>query len=411
MKNKVIGLILILILSMFTYAYAEAPAEAETAPIGSEDPNMITETTNPDGDTISMESSENNQTDDSYKHLDSTVTFEKAIVLEVKSEEHDNSGYIAVTQSAKVKLLTGKFKDEIRYIENVMTGNKTYDIPLEVDVKVLMQMEEYEDGTFELFVMDYVRDDYIIWLLVIFILAILYVGRSKGIKTFVTLLVTVLMIFKVHLPLLLAGYNPVLVTIVVASLITVITMVFISGFRKKTLAAILGTMLGVIIAGGISFYIGAKVKLTGLSSEEAGMLMFIPQGIEFNFQYLLFSGILLGALGAVMDVSMSIASAIDEMHSLNPLLPWKKLYVSGMTVGKDIMGTMSNTLILAYTGSTMPLLLLFMAYDTPLVKMINLDVIATEIIRSLAGSIGLVLTIPITATIAVLLLKDTNKTE
>ncbi len=145
--------------------------------------------------------------------------------------------------------------------------------------------------------------------------------------------------------------------------------------------------------------------MTGMSTEEASMLLYIPQGIQFDFKALLFSGILLGALGAVMDVAMSIASSIEEVYKANKELSRGELFSAGMEVGKDVMGTMSNTLILAYTGSSIPLLLLFMAYDTPLVRMLNLDIIATEIVRSLAGSIGLILTIPLTAVVTVLLLK------
>ncbi len=210
---------------------------------------------------------------------------------------------------------------------------------------------------------------------------------------------------------MLKGINPVFVTVVVATMITVITILFISGRQKKGIAAILGTIIGVIISGGVAFAIGGSVHLTGLSSEEAVMLMYLPQEIEFNFHGLLFAGILLGALGAVMDVSMSIASAIEELHNANPNLSRFRLYTSGMNVGRDVMGTMTNTLILAYTGSALPLLLLLMAHDSPMNRMLNLDIIVTEIIRSLAGSIGIVLTIPITAIIAVVFIKksDMNK--
>ena len=135
------------------------------------------------------------------------------------------------------------------------------------------------------------------------------------------------------------------------------------------------------------------------------MLLYIPQGIQFEFKDLLFAGIILGALGAVMDVSVSIASAIEEIYKANRKLSQKELFLSGMNIGKDMMGTMSNTLILAYTGSSIPLLLLFMAYETSIVKIINLDIIATEIVRSLSGSIGLILTIPITAAVSAFLAK------
>jgi len=424
MKKRILALILITLFTL-TGVFADTANENNTNDVDAVNETEVT-TENPsedptenleDGSVIDTESEDpgysegylDDEGDMEEEAGSELVVFEKGVVLSVKTEEQNYDGHITQLQSVKIRLTTGKHKDEIRFIENSLSDNMTFDIPLEEGIRVVLQLEEYDDGTYDLFVMDYVRDNYIMYLLIFFIIAILFVGRWKGVKTIFTLAVTVLFVFKVHLPLILKGMNPIWVTVLVATLITIITMFFISGFKKKTLAAILGTMLGVIIAGTLAFYVGAKVRLTGLSSEEAAMLMYIPQGITFNFRNLLFSGILLGALGAVMDVSMSIASAIDEMHVLNPTISWKRLFLSGMSVGRDIMGTMSNTLILAYTGSTIPLLLLFMAYDTPFIKMVNLDIIATEIIRSLAGSIGLVLTIPITATIAVLLLKDTNK--
>jgi len=290
--------------------------------------------------------------------------------------------------------------------ENVLSQAYAYNIEVEQGDRIVVHLEEVEEGEPVIHILEYARDIQIYILLVIFAAAILYVGGMKGIKTILTLFLTVFIIFKVLLPLVLKGYNPIIVTVVVATTITVVTILFISGKEKKGMAAMGGTILGVMISGGLAFAIGAKVHLTGLSSEEAIMLMYIPQGIQFDYRGLLFSGILLGALGAVMDVSMSIASSIEELNRVNNELSWQRLYMSGMSVGRDIMGTMTNTLILAYTGSSMPLLLLLMAYDTPMNKMMNLDMIATEIIRSLAGSIGIVLTIPITAALAVLLLKD-----
>ncbi len=150
--------------------------------------------------------------------------------------------------------------------------------------------------------------------------------------------------------------------------ITIVTIFVIGGINSKSIAAIIGTSSGVLIAGIIAYIVGSQVRLTGLSAEEATMLMYIPQGIDFDFRSLLFSGIILGALGAIMDVGMSISSSIEEIHNANQSLTTKELFNAGMNVGKDIMGTMTNTLILAYTGSSIPLLLLFMAYETSMIK-------------------------------------------
>ena len=168
---------------------------------------------------------------------------------------------------------------------------------------------------------------------------------------------------------------------------------------------------GVLVAGLISYLVGSQINLTGMSADEATILLYIPQEITFDFRNLLFAGIILGALGAIMGVGMSITSSIDEIYKANNQLSVKELFDSGMNVGKDIMGTMINTLILAYAGTSIPLLLVFMAYETSMTKIINMDIIATEIVRALSGSIGLILTIPITALIASILIRGAKEKD
>lgn len=335
---------------------------------------------------------------------------EKATVLEVgplgDSSHEEFEGKI---QPVKLKVISGKYKGEVFEIENVLSNNAAYDIIVKKGDKIIVMMEEH-DGGVDVFVADYSRGDYILYLTLIFVALILIIGKSKGLKAVISLSLTIISVIYILLPLILRGVNPVPISILISIGVTIVTIFLVGGINNKSFAAILGTSAGVIIAGTISYVVGMKINLTGLSAEEATMLMYIPQEVTFNFKNLLFSGIILGALGAVMDVGMSIASSIDEIHKANNDLTRKELFDSGMNVGKDVMGTMTNTLILAYTGSSIPLLLLFMAYETSMVKIMNLDIIATEIVRSLSGSIGLVLTIPITALISsILIKKDKDK--
>ncbi len=346
--------------------------------------------------------------DEGYE--ESEVTIEKGKVLFIEEEDSDLS-FISKIQYVTLEILTGEYKGEIvENVENVLSDSYVMDIEVKLNQQIMLTIETYESGSREIYISGEVRDTYIMWLVIVFMIVLIFVGKKQGFKTIFTLFVTMFFIFKVELPLLLRGENAVMVTVAVAICITIITVSVISGFSKKSLAAIIGTTCGVIIAGGLAIFVSNQVKLTGLSNEEAVMLLNV-EGVSFNFKHLLFSGILLGTLGAVMDVAMSIASSIDELHNVNNTLSFKRLYDSGMRVGRDIMGTMANTLILAYTGSMLPLLLLFMANTDSLVRMINLDVIATEIIRSVAGSVGLVLTIPITAFISVTLIKDKKNSK
>lgn len=332
-------------------------------------------------------------------------TDEEAVVLEAGEAESRQDLYEDIrVQDVKIEIKTGKYKGQVREIENHLSENDAYNILVEKGDKVIVLIEEYGDR-YEVFIADYLRSDYIIYLAVLGIALVLLVGRFKGLKSLISLGLTIGAVVYILLPQILKGADPVALSIIISIVITIVTIFMVSGVNNKGLAAILGTVSGVMIAGIISYISGNLAHLTGLSAQEATMLIYIPQAIEFNFRKLLFAGIILGSLGAVMDVGMSIASSIEEIYRANNDLSVRDLFNSGMNVGRDIMGTMINTLILAYTGTSIPMLLLFMAYETSMTKIVNLDIIATEVVRSLSGSIGLILTIPITAIIASLLIK------
>lgn len=336
---------------------------------------------------------------------------ERAVVLEADdlSEVTDSEGSFLQEQHVKLEIISGKYEGEIFEINNQLSGHAVYDIVVEEGDKVVVLIEEHEDGRTGIYISDYMRQDYTIYLALAFVILIILVGRTKGIKSVITLSLTLFVIIKVLLPAILNGMNPIPLTIVLSIFITIVTLFIIAGINTKSISAIIGTVVGVLVAGFLAYFVGTQVKLTGMSSEEAVMLLYIPQEVSFDFKGLLFSGIIMGALGAVMDIGMSIASSIEEIYNANPSLTRKQLFNSGMNVGRDVMGTMTNTLILAYTGSSIPLLLLFMAYETSFIKILNLDVIATEVVRSLAGSIGLVIAIPVTAMVTSFLMKRVKK--
>ncbi|MCT4583823.1 MAG: YibE/F family protein [Peptostreptococcaceae bacterium] len=329
----------------------------------------------------------------------SNLKHEKAVVLSVIEGEGD-VGFGETLQIVKLKVLSGKYKDQVFETKNYLDPNNTvFAMPVEKGTKVVVVIGIDEDE-FLVHIEDYYRQDYINYIFILFCICVLIFGKLKGVKTLISLFATMALVFKFMIPYILNGGSPILSAILVCSVSTIITMLLISGFSHKSLCAILGTIGGVIVAGGLAFFVGSQIKLTGLSSEEANILIYLRQGLVFDFKELLFAGILLGALGAVMDVSMSVASTIEEVKRIKDDISMKELFKSGINVGRDIMGTMSNTLILAYTGSSLSLLLIFSELETSMTKIMNLDIIATEIIRSLTGSIGLIMTIPITAFLA-----------
>ncbi|MEN1759741.1 YibE/F family protein [Anoxynatronum sibiricum] len=330
----------------------------------------------------------------------------RARVLTV--EDRGQSEVFFETQWVTLEIYSGPLNGEIVTVENHLSDNPVYDVPVKPGDRVLVVQEMLASGDLEIYIIDYVRDMSILWILGLFLLLLLVIGRWKGLKTILTLAFTFFLIIRVLLPGMLKGYPPILMTIGVSLLVTLTTILLIDGVNVKSISAVIGITGGLMAAGVVMFIAGSQVRLTGLSSEEAIMLMYIPQEVSFDFRDLLFAGIIMGALGAVMDVGVSIASAITEIHRVNPAVSSRQLMRSGMNVGRDIMTTMSNTLILAYTGAALPLMLLFMAYDTSIVRIMNLDMIATEILRALSGSIGLLLTIPLTVVVTSLLLKRTD---
>jgi uncharacterized membrane protein len=174
----------------------------------------------------------------------------------------------------------------------------------------------------------------------------------------------------------------------------------VGGLNTKSGAAIVGIVAGVAAAGVIAFVAGKLGNLSGLHIEEASEMISLAQDTQLKVPELLFAGIIISALGAIMDVGMSISSAIFEVRAANEKLGMRQLYKSGMNVGRDIMGTMSNTLILAFAGSSISILIILVLYNLPYLRLINLDILAVELLQGLAGSIGLVLTIPLTAVCA-----------
>lgn len=327
-------------------------------------------------------------------------------VLEILKEDtesfpiHGDSAAI-ITQELNVEIISGDYKGETLVVENIIDERMAYNIEVSEGDHVLLYLEKDAAGNIMgAYVTEIVRDTYLLYLVIIFLAAIILIGGLKGAKAALTLGITALAVIKILIPLILDGFNPVFAAVLVCSGVAAAALLIIGGINKKSFSAITGTIGGVLIAGFLAFAIGSLAKLTGLGSQEAQMLMFIPQEIDFDFRGLLFAGILIGALGAVMDVAMSVASAMNEVEQAKPQIRTKELIKSGINVGRDIMGTMSNTLILAYAGGSLHLMLLFMAYDISFLEIINQDLIATEVVRALAGTVGLIFTVPITAVIA-----------
>ncbi len=320
----------------------------------------------------------------------------RAVSVEATDLEEEYQEFFSATQMVEIEVTSGPLEGELIEIENIITGQEQFDVEVEEGQEIILTAQSHNGELGEIHIHDIARDRYIYYALAVFLILMVLVGGTTGLKTILTLIFTIFMIVQVLLPLTLRGYNPLILGILVSAFIAIVTLAVIGGLGKKTLVAIIGTVGGVIFAGILALVAGGQAHLTGLSTEEAQMLQFAdvtavdPQGI-------LFAGIIIGALGAVMDIGMSISSACHEMAEMNPRATRHQMVKGGLNVGRDVMGTMANTLILAYVGSALPLLMLLKLYEMPFLQLINMDLIATEIIRALAGSVGLILVIPFTA--------------
>lgn len=314
-----------------------------------------------------------------------------------------------IQYAVDVKILSGPYKGIVMTTSHYYNNDPYYDLLIEVGDKVVLSLEIEGDQLVAAHISDFYRESYLWVLFCLFILAILFIGRSHGVKTVLSLILTGLGIVTILMPAILAGKNPVTVTIFVCTGVTIITHMLITGFTRKSVAAISGTFFGIVVGGILAQNVISLAHISGLSSEESRMFFYGYGDGAIDITGLLFSGIVIGSLGAVMDVAMSIASAMQEIHETDPKLRGAALAKKGMNVGRDIIGTMSNTLILANTGSALPLMLLIQANSISYMKYINMDMIATEIIRSLSGSIGLFVAVPFTAFISALLYTTRGK--
>ena len=236
---------------------------------------------------------------------------------------------------------------------------------------------------------------------IFFALVVCLIGGWKGVKAVLSLIFAVVSIFGLLFPMVYKGYSPIMVTILICVVATIFTMLMISGWTKKTLSAIIGTTCGVTAAGVSALVFGHFAGITGYNVSDIETLNYVAQYTPIQIGGLLFAGIIISALGAVMDVGMSMSSAIQEIYEANPEVGKKKLFMSGIHVGRDMMGTMTNTLILAYVGGSMTTLIINYAYNLSYNQLMNSYNIGIEVMQGLAGSLGVVLTVPITALVSV----------
>lgn len=328
-------------------------------------------------------------------------TFEKAKVVEVVKDNLQEDGSRMGQQIVKLKLLTGDKKGDI--VEATSFSGYLYGADCTVGLRVIAQVSVYQDIVVAS-VYNYDRENMLYLIVVLFIGSIWIIGGRRGLNSVMGLIFTFICIIFLYIPMLYKGYSPFWSAVIVVILTTIVSLYLIGGTTYKTLSAILGTIGGVVIAGVFATLFGALTHISGNNVGDIEELVFISSVTDLQVSGLLFSGILISSLGAVMDVSMSIASTIQEIYIQNPILDRKELFKSGMRVGRDMMGTMSNTLILAFTGGSINTLIFIYAYSMQYHQVMNMYDIGIEILQGVTGSLGVILTVPMVSLIAACLI-------
>lgn len=306
---------------------------------------------------------------------------------------------------AQVQLLEGPDEDRDVAVDVTRVG----DVSVGVGDEVVLSFVEAEQGSFRYAFADFDRRRPLAVLGLLFVGAVLLLGRLQGLRALVGTVVSLGVLAVFVLPAVLEGAPPLAVALVGSALIGIIALYLSHGVSARTTTAVLGTLVSLGLVGVLGAVFVELASFTGLSSEEASFLQVFSADVDLRG--LLLGGIVIGALGVLDDVTVTQVSAVWELAEANPGYDRRRLYRSALRIGRDHIASTVNTLVLAYAGASLPLLLLFTQLDQGLVDVLNSEVVATEVVRTLAGSIGLVASVPLTTALAVAVATSSGEPE
>ncbi|MCY3552439.1 MAG: YibE/F family protein [Candidatus Poribacteria bacterium] len=317
-------------------------------------------------------------------------------VYESKSEHH----------ILEVEMLSGMYKGRRLVLRNIVNHNMPLlSIPAEPGDVILCRVAgDPEQVSLVNIVQDYGRDRFLIWMVGGMLLLIILVGRLEGIRTACAMLMSAGVIYFFMLPLISQGANAVFIVTLTSGVVAFVSLVFVIGPSRKTFSAVLGTMGGILVAGLIVLFAQQHLHFSGLENAISADIIEATRTPPFDFVQILLAGMLMGVLGVAVDGAIEVASSMEEIRRANPNMPTWRLIASGLNVGTDILGTMVNTLVFAYLGVELLLVVTVTApnldfFKSPPAQLLSIGVVSAEIVRLLAGTLGLVLAIPITAII------------
>ncbi len=331
-----------------------------------------------------------------------------AVLSDNAQEDFENAeGRRVGDQELEIQILSGDHKDEIMTVTNYMSA--LFNVDVQQGDRIIVRIMTDENGSYYASVFNYDRGIVLGGFLLIFFILLGALGGKKGLGALAGLLLTLGCIWFILIPCLLRGVPAIPVTIAVSAVSAAAGLIFLNGYSKKTFCAVCGCVGGVLVSGIAAAVVGTLSPMNGFNMQEAENLILYGADQGLKVSGLLVCGVLISALGAVMDVALGIASSVWEMKEQNPDASVGSLFRSGMQIGKDAMGTMANTLILAFAGSSLNMLILVQTYNIPFLQLINTDSIALEVVQSVAGSIGILLTVPLVALISARLMARRKK--
>ena len=336
----------------------------------------------------------------------SGIEYETAKVLEVVSDstvsDPSIEGFRRGDKDLKLQITSGRYKGDVVTVTDYLSA--MYNVDVDEGDSVAVRIDTVDVGDYQVSIYNYDRSVYLIAFVIIFAVALILIGGFQGFKAFVGLVFTFVSIVFLLVPLTLRGYPSVVLTVILVGVTTIVSFYLLGGWQPKTIGAAIGCVCGVCCAALLGAAAIRLVSISAYQMDEAEALLLVQNENGLHMKGLFLSSVLLASLGAVMDIAMSIASSMEELKNKRPDISVKELFLSGMKVGRDASGTMANTLVLAIAGSSFNMMILIYSYQVSFIQLINTDFVTIELIRGIAGSLGIILAIPFVASLTAVLL-------
>jgi len=338
-----------------------------------------------------------------FSDYESTVV--EAVVTEIISHEEAEEWWVGTTRIFESRITSSDYRNRVVTAEQSSGGRfASFDRYVRKGDRVLLTL-----GDDQWHFLTFVRINTILILGAVFTVLLVVFGRVKGLNAILTLGFTCVAVFAVFIPSILSGKNIYLSSIIVCVYSIIVTLFLLYGVNKKSFAAVAGCFGGVIAAAFVTLFMSRIMELSGITDGDSIYLMMLSTENPIDLVAIVFAGIIIGAVGAIMDVAVSISSALWELKKRAPKLSFKGIFRSGMNIGKDIMGSMTNTLVLAYIGSSLSVILLMVVYVTSFTELFNMELVIVELLQAIVGIIGIFLTIPLTALMCAVLFSNKRK--